>query len=36
MMLQGLATSHAFEAEQIVQEVEGRCRACAEAKPVVS
>jgi Fur family zinc uptake transcriptional regulator len=36
MMLQGLAKSHAFEAEQIVQEVEGRCRACAEAKPVVS
>jgi len=30
-MLEGLALAHDFQAEQIVQEIEGRCHACVES-----
>lgn len=36
MMLESLAMSHAFKPEQIVQEVEGQCRACADVDPLRS
>lgn len=32
-MLEGVATAHDFFAEQIVQEIEGRCRTCVAADP---
>jgi len=33
VFLEGLAAANDFCAEQIVQEIEGRCRACVEASP---
>jgi Fur family zinc uptake transcriptional regulator len=33
-MLEGLAIAHDFRAEQIVQEIEGQCRACVESTPI--